>query len=124
MIYKNMDMKIVRGSLSITYRRKKEVRHIPYTDSSRVINKGSEATEINCEIVSFSQAEKRSIEYILNENAPGDLIVDDRKFRQVVVRDIIDSRPAIPGYGIWIHRVLFVALSPTPVDRNTEGALW
>ncbi len=124
MIYKGTELKLVRGSLSIAYHRNKDVRHIPYTNINRVFNKGQEATEIDCEIISFSQAEKRSVEYLLNQTTPGDLEVDDRKFKQVVVRDVIDSRPAVAGYQVWIHRVLFVALSPTPLDRNTEGALW
>lgn len=120
MMYGNINLKIVKDSLSITKRKSQLVRHYPGTNISDVAPLGKPATLITCQLIATDDDERILIEQILHGEQEQDLTLSNYFYKRVVTGETGTT----PNQEIWYIDAEFIALDPIPYSVVTGEALY
>ncbi len=122
--YKGIRFNYEPGSLDVTKKHVRKVRHYPGTNRSKVSPLGQQATEFPCVIITQSDAEKLILDQILDDATEGDLIVYDRLYVRSIVSENFKQAPETPDGSVWHTAMTFIALDPRPRNITTREVLY
>jgi len=117
-------LKVLKGSLKITYHKNQTIDHYPGTSLSRVTSLGKMATEISCTLVAEDETELILIEQILHGSSSENLILGTRYYKSVVASETFEPEPQDDNKDVWYVGARFSALDPVPYSVATNGALY
>lgn len=119
----NIVLRVEHGSLSITTREVKEVRHYANTNQNKVISKGKMPVEVSCVLLAKNDAEKTNIEIALNTGLAANLYFPDKFYKKAESSGEVTGKPDIKYSGQWRYNAVFICPNPTPYDPDTGEAL-
>ena len=121
MIYGVADLRVAKGSISITKKNTQIVRHYAGTDISDSFDLGRDTTEISCTIIALDDTERILALSLLHAQTQRELHMGTYYYKKVVpgsgVSEKLDA-------GTYYISVTFIALDPIPYDETSGEALY
>jgi hypothetical protein len=125
MRYGAVELHPKHGSVYVTKRSSKLIRHYPGTDRSVSHDLGREATIIGCVLMVDDEDDRLALDQLLHTDRERNLIIGDDLYRRVVPNTQFNRKLYKHiGSGCWFVEVEFVALDPVPYNKDTGEALY
>ena len=112
------------GSVTVTKKSRRIIRHYLGTDNSDSVDLGREATEIAVTLIAKSDSERITLEQILHENTERNLEFYNFLYKRVVADSNYMINPLDYRKNWWRIRVRFIALDPKPYSIETGNPLY
>jgi len=124
MMYSNVQLNVLRGTLSVAKYKKQIIRHYPGTNRSDRVPVGRPPTRISCTLKAMSEEEKLLIEQLIHGDQSAELRFDTYFYKDVITGDDCEAVPLTNDGSKWFFNAEFIALDPIPYSTATGEALY